>query len=74
MLSNHTHQRLVALGLAGMAKAFDDQQRQPDVTALTFEPAHRTDDRSRGNRAGEQAAHRAPEVRIATAKRNRRRY
>ena len=37
MLSNHTHQRLVALGLAGMAKAFDDQQRQPDVTALTFE-------------------------------------
>src|SRR6266478_6265518 len=37
MLVNHTHERLVALGLAGMAKAFDDQQRQPDVTALTFE-------------------------------------
>ncbi|XSC43455.1 ATP-binding protein [Bradyrhizobium sp. RDT10] len=37
MLSNHTHERLAALGLAGMAKAFDDQQRQPDVTALTFE-------------------------------------
>jgi hypothetical protein len=37
MLSNHTHERLVALGLAGMAKALDDQQRQPDVTALTFE-------------------------------------
>jgi IstB-like ATP binding protein len=37
MLINHTHERLVALGLAGMAKAFDDQQRQPDVTALTFE-------------------------------------
>jgi hypothetical protein len=32
-----THERLVALGLAGMAKAFDDQQRQPDVTTLTFE-------------------------------------
>jgi hypothetical protein len=27
---NHTHERLTALGLAGMAKAFDDQQRQPD--------------------------------------------
>ncbi|WP_312014564.1 ATP-binding protein, partial [Bradyrhizobium sp. AUGA SZCCT0283] len=37
MLSNHTHERLAALGLTGMAKAFDDQQRQPDVTALTFE-------------------------------------
>ena len=37
MLINHTQERLVALGLAGMAKAFDDQQPQPDVTALTFE-------------------------------------
>ena len=37
MLINHTHERLVALGLSGMAKAFDDQRRQPDVTALTFE-------------------------------------
>ena len=37
MLINHTHERLAALGLAGMAKAFDDQLRQPDVTALTFE-------------------------------------
>jgi hypothetical protein len=37
MLSNYTHERLAALGLAGMAKAFDDQQRQPDVTAPTFE-------------------------------------
>src|SRR5271167_658820 len=37
MLINHTQERLVALGLAGMARAFDDQQRQPDVTALTFE-------------------------------------
>lgn len=37
MLINPTHERLAALGLAGMAKAFDDQQRQPDVTALSFE-------------------------------------
>src|SRR6266436_2083498 len=36
MLVNHTHERLVALGHAGEPKG-DDQQRQPDVTALTFE-------------------------------------
>ena len=29
MLVNHTHERLAGLGLPGMAKAFDDQQRQP---------------------------------------------
>ncbi len=38
MLVNHTRERLAALGLAGMAKAFDDhQQRQPDTAALAFE-------------------------------------
>lgn len=37
MLANHTYERLTALGLAGMAKAFDDQLRQPDAAALTFE-------------------------------------
>ena len=37
MLVNHTHERLATLGLPGMAKAFDDQQRQPDAAALTFE-------------------------------------
>ena len=37
MLVNHTHERLAALGLPGMAKAFDDQLRQPDAAALTFE-------------------------------------
>jgi DNA replication protein DnaC len=37
MLANHTHERLAALGLPGMAKALDDQQRQPDTAALTFE-------------------------------------
>ena len=37
MLVNHTHERLAALGLPGMAKAFDDQQRQPDTAALNFE-------------------------------------
>jgi hypothetical protein len=33
------HGRLAALGLAGMAKAFDDQLHQPDATALTLEQA-----------------------------------
>jgi DNA replication protein DnaC len=37
MLIHPTHNRLVALGLTGMAKAFDEQQRQPDVAALAFE-------------------------------------
>jgi DNA replication protein DnaC len=37
MLTHPTHARLVALGLIGMAKALDDQQRQPDIAALAFE-------------------------------------
>ena len=37
MLTHPTEQRLVALGLAGMAKALEDQRRQPDVAALSFE-------------------------------------
>ena len=37
MLTHPTDQRLVALGLAGMAKALEEQRRQPDVEALTFE-------------------------------------
>lgn len=37
MLTHPTLERLVALGLTGMAKAFDDQRRQPDVAALPFE-------------------------------------
>ena len=37
MLVNHTRERLAALGLVGMARAFDDQQRQPDAVALAFE-------------------------------------
>ena len=31
------HERLLALRLTGMAKAFDDQLRQPDIDALAFE-------------------------------------
>ena len=37
MLTHPTEQRLVALGLAGMAKALEDQRRQPDIAALSFE-------------------------------------
>ena len=37
MLIHPTHDRLVALGLNGMAKALDEQQRQPDIAALAFE-------------------------------------
>ena len=37
MLTHPTEQRLVALGLTGMAKALEEQRRQPDVAALTFE-------------------------------------
>jgi DNA replication protein DnaC len=37
MLTHPTEQRLVALGLTGMAKALEEQRRQPDVAALSFE-------------------------------------
>ena len=37
MLTHPTEQRLVALGLAGMAKALEVQRRHPDVASLTFE-------------------------------------
>jgi hypothetical protein len=45
MLTHPTHDRLIALGLTGMAKAMEDQRRQPDIAALAFEGAHRDDDR-----------------------------
>ena len=37
MLAHPTQERLIALGLGGMARAFDDQRRQPDIMALSFE-------------------------------------
>ena len=37
MLTHPTEQRLVALGLAGMAKALEEQRRQLDISALPFE-------------------------------------
>ena len=37
MLTHPTEQRLSALGLTGMAKALEEQRRQPDIAALAFE-------------------------------------
>jgi DNA replication protein DnaC len=37
MLNHPTHERLIELGLSGMAKAFEEQRRSPDLEALSFE-------------------------------------
>ena len=37
MLTHPTHERLIALGLTGMAKAFEEQRRSPELDALSFE-------------------------------------
>ena len=37
MLAHPTHNRLIALGLVGMAKALEQQRSQPDIAALDFE-------------------------------------
>ncbi len=37
MLAHPTQERLIALGLPGMARALEDQRRSPDITALSFE-------------------------------------
>ena len=37
MLTHPTHERLIALGLIGMAKALEEQRRSPDLNALSFE-------------------------------------
>src|ERR1700687_4272449 len=37
MLTHPTHDRLVPLGLTGMAKALEEQSKQPDIAALSFE-------------------------------------
>ena len=59
MLTHPTLERLLALGLTGMAKAFDDQRRQPDVAALPFEDrlalmstARSSNDRTRASPRG----------------------
>ncbi len=37
MLTHPTFEKLQALRLAGMARAFEDQQRLPEIESLSFE-------------------------------------
>src|SRR3984893_12447250 len=37
MLTHPTHERLITLGLTGMAKALEEQRRSPDLDAQSFE-------------------------------------
>src|SRR5882757_6606109 len=37
MLKHPTEERLAALGLTGMANALEEQRKQPDIAALSFE-------------------------------------
>jgi hypothetical protein len=37
MLAHPTHNRLIALGLIGMAKALEEQCKQPDIAGLDFD-------------------------------------
>jgi DNA replication protein DnaC len=37
MLTHPTHERLITLGLTGMAKALEEQRRLPDLNSLSFE-------------------------------------
>ena len=41
MLPHPTYDRLIALGLVGMAKAFEEQRQQPAVASLMFEETDR---------------------------------
>ena len=63
MLTHPTQDRLVALGLTGMAKALEEQRRQPDVAALAFEERLGLLVDREGHRAREQAARQPLEVR-----------
>ena len=63
MLTHPTHDRLIALGLTGMAKALEEQRRQPDIAALGVRGAARTPRRPRGHRARKQEARQPIEVR-----------
>src|ERR1700694_2583007 len=37
MLTHPTHERLITLGLTGMAKALEEPRRSPDLESLSFE-------------------------------------
>ena len=72
MLAHPTHERLIALGLPGMAKAFEDQRRSPDIAALSFEERiGLMVDREAAERDDQAPSH-APRVRRAAEERRRR--
>jgi hypothetical protein len=56
MLTHPTHGRLVTLGLTGMAKALDEQQRQPDIRNVGLRGTACFARRPRSDRAREQTA------------------
>ena len=74
MLTHPTEQRLVALGLTGMAKALEEQRRQPDIATLRLRGTARSARRPRGDRSREQTAGQPIEVRRAQTERRRRGY
>jgi len=41
MLTHPAHERLITLGLTGMAKALEEQRRSPDLEAQTPPPSRR---------------------------------
>ena len=71
MLTHPTHERLITLGLTGMAKAFEEQRRSPDLDALPFEERIGLAGRSRSRRARHQTSHDPPQVRRAAPERMR---
>ncbi len=71
MLTHPTHERLITLGLTGMAKAFEEQRRSPDLDALSFEERIGIAGRSRSCRARHKTSHDPPQVRRAAPERMR---
>jgi hypothetical protein len=73
MLTHPTHARLVELGLIGMAKALDEQQRQPDIAAMAFDErlALLVDREATERAARQQAAGHSVAVRKPAAERRR---
>ena len=72
MLAHPTQERRLALGLTGMAKALDDQRRQPDIAALAFEERLALLDRPRDDGTREQAPGRPAALRRPAAGSGRR--
>ena len=74
MLTHPTCNRLVALGLTGMAKAFDEQPAAARHRRARLRRTVRAAGRPRGDRTREQAIGEPPALRRAAAERRRRGY